>query len=308
MTTKTAELLADTTHLSPAEFGAYWRLIIAMWRNGGYLPADDATLRKYSTLDGRSWARSRETILRFFEVDDVGILTQKTVTAEYQRAAERSGKASDSAKVRWSRVKGTPEKVTRHSVVTQRRERVHEQDQNDPKSLETLDPDDADAMRSDMRSQCSGDANYKLGTTSDDDDPRANARDDLEIPFDEVNEDQVFLDQVGQATGIKIEREEDPSATVETWKNLELSDAEILDTIRAVRSKKGGRPPSRLAYFTDAMHDRRRSKLKPVTEGTTDDRPTTRKPAGNRAARELAEDLEFARDLKAKRERSEGGN
>ena len=302
MQTKTAELIADTGHLSPAEFGAYWRLIIAMWRNGGYLPADDATIRKYSTLDGRSWSRSRETILSFFDVDE-DILTQKTLTAEYERAVIKSGKASDSAKSRWAKVKGTAERVSRHSVVTQRREHVHEQDHNDPKPLETHNPGDANAMRSDMRSQCLGDANYNYEVQEDDDDARVTARDDLEIPFDQVNENQVFLDEVGQATGVKIEREEDPAATVETWKNLELSEAEILDTIRTVRSKKGGRPPARLAYFNEAMHDRKGSKLKPVTGGKTVDRQP-RKSTGNRAERELAADLEFARNRDRQRRKS----
>ncbi len=300
MPTKTAELIADTQHLTPAEFGAYWRLIIAMWRNGGYLPADDATIRKYSTLDGRSWSRSRQTILSFFEVDD-DIITQKTVTAEYERAAAKSGKAADSARARWGKVKATSDTVSRHSVTTQRRKHVH----NDPKPLETRNPDDAIAPQTHMRSQCLGDATYTYTYKEDDDDPRADARDNLGIPFDQVDENQVFLDQVGQATGVMLESEEDHTATVESWQKLDISNIEILDTIRSVRSKKGGRPPKKLAYFTEAMHDRRRSKLKPVSGGKTDDRPKPRKSTGNRADRELADDLEFAADLDRKRKGAE---
>jgi uncharacterized protein YdaU (DUF1376 family) len=306
MTTKTADLLADTTHLSATEFGGYWRLIVAMWRNGGFLPADDATLRKYSTLDGRSWTRSRETILRFFEVHDEGIITQKTVTAEYDRAAVRSGKASESAFVRWDRVKGNAEKVSRHSTVTHTRERAQERAHKQPKPLKTQDKGDAKRGGDAMRSQCSGDATYKGYLKEDDDGARTRASDPDDIPFDEVDQGQVMLDLIGQAAGVRPEAEGNAAGIIERWKKLDLDDDEILDVIRTVRSKKKGDAPERLAYFTKAMHDAARSKKQPILKsvdgGKTDDRPEGRKSARQRAAEDdLADDLDFAADLDRKR-------
>jgi uncharacterized protein YdaU (DUF1376 family) len=308
MNTKTAELLADTTHLSAAEFGGYWRLCIAMWRNGGYLPAEEDTLRKYSTLDGRSWSRSRETILRFFDVHDEGIITQKTVTKGYQLAVEKSGKASESAFTRWQKVKNTAAQVaTRSSHAKQLRERDHLQDQSDPNPLKTNEPDYAAAFRS----QCERHANYKLKTIRDDDDARARVRahgDDPDlIPFDKVDDDQVMIDKIAHAAGVKLENETKPLDTLDSWRKLELSEEDILDVIRSVRSKKKNDPPERLAYFTKAMNERARSKKQPklqtIDGGKTDDdkpkKTRNRETPGERRARErLAADLNFARSLK----------
>lgn len=60
-----ADYLADTTHLTAAEHGAYLLLIMHYWQTGG-LPADDGKLARIARMPEREWLKSRETIAEFF--------------------------------------------------------------------------------------------------------------------------------------------------------------------------------------------------------------------------------------------------
>ena len=51
--------LADTTELTTQEHGAYFLLLIAMWRAGGYVPDDDAKLARFTRLTIRQWKIAR---------------------------------------------------------------------------------------------------------------------------------------------------------------------------------------------------------------------------------------------------------
>lgn len=61
-----ADYLADTTHLTTREHGAYLLLLMAMWRAGGKLPANDVKLAKIVGMTAREWADVRLSILAFF--------------------------------------------------------------------------------------------------------------------------------------------------------------------------------------------------------------------------------------------------
>lgn len=62
-----ADYHGDTTHLDCREHGAYLLLLMAMWRAGGKLPADDVKLAKLAKLPADDWAEIRDTILAFFK-------------------------------------------------------------------------------------------------------------------------------------------------------------------------------------------------------------------------------------------------
>lgn len=69
----TDALIADTTHLSTEEFGAYVLLMIAQWRsNGAPLPADESRLSRMARLSQRAWERARPVLVELFEVDADG--------------------------------------------------------------------------------------------------------------------------------------------------------------------------------------------------------------------------------------------
>ncbi len=59
MPVRTDALLGDTTHLSATEFGAYVRMLLSMWRNGGWLPNDPKRLARYATLTAGTSSRQR---------------------------------------------------------------------------------------------------------------------------------------------------------------------------------------------------------------------------------------------------------
>lgn len=93
----TADYLADTTHLSTIEHGAYLLLLMAMWRAGGKLPANDAKLAKITGLSAKAWADMRPTMMEFFRRTG-GRLTHKRLTLEICKYESTSEKRKEAGK------------------------------------------------------------------------------------------------------------------------------------------------------------------------------------------------------------------
>lgn len=96
----TDALIADTTHLTPAQFGAYLRLLIVAWRAPDCaLPNDDTFLGRVIG-EPRSWPRLKTVVLSFFDLGTDNKWRQKRLSNEYKyvtakRAQQRtSGRAS----------------------------------------------------------------------------------------------------------------------------------------------------------------------------------------------------------------------
>ena len=88
----TDALIADTTHLTAEEFGAYVLLMMAQWRSGGEpLPADEKRLAMMCRLTGKSWAKVREAIAPLFEISDAG-WSQKRVAKDHLTVSEKIDK------------------------------------------------------------------------------------------------------------------------------------------------------------------------------------------------------------------------
>lgn len=93
--------LADTTHLTTLEHGAYMLLLMAMWRAPGQrLPAEDVKLARFARLTIGQWRRIAPTLMEFFVVED-GFMRQGRLTDEAEAVRQRSTKQSDKAKARW---------------------------------------------------------------------------------------------------------------------------------------------------------------------------------------------------------------
>jgi uncharacterized protein YdaU (DUF1376 family) len=91
------DYLADTTHLTRSEHGAYLLLLMAMWRGGGKLAADDDRLARLAHCSDAEWAGMRSTILSFFRCRG-GVLRQKRLTAEYAKYTDTIAKRSAAGK------------------------------------------------------------------------------------------------------------------------------------------------------------------------------------------------------------------
>lgn len=62
------DYLADTTHLTTEEHGAYLLLLMSMWRAGGRLPRDDRKLARIVGVPDEKWSDMRVIVLEFFTV------------------------------------------------------------------------------------------------------------------------------------------------------------------------------------------------------------------------------------------------
>lgn len=86
-----SDYLADTSHLSTVEHGAYMLLIMHYWRNAG-LPDDEQKLARICRMTTRQWDAARDTIAEFFGEG----WTHSRIDKEIARAADKSERRATS--------------------------------------------------------------------------------------------------------------------------------------------------------------------------------------------------------------------
>lgn len=99
-----ADYLADTTHLSTLEHGAYCLLIFNQWQTGKPLSKEDGRLAKIVKLSVDEWQAIKNTIIELFQDTPEGYV-HKRVMRERERVGEKSEKAKASANSRWKKRK-----------------------------------------------------------------------------------------------------------------------------------------------------------------------------------------------------------
>lgn len=101
-----ADYLADTTHLTTVQHGAYILLLMAYWRRQGPMPADDEQLRSITRLSPAEWRKMKPTLASFFTEAD-GLWRQGRADHELAKAsakmAAKSQAGSIGAQNRWQR-------------------------------------------------------------------------------------------------------------------------------------------------------------------------------------------------------------
>jgi uncharacterized protein YdaU (DUF1376 family) len=83
-----ADIIADTMHLSTAEFGAYMLLICAYWRRKAPLQDDERTLSATVRVAVSEWGALRSSLAPFFQIED-GMWKHKRVEHELAEARRR---------------------------------------------------------------------------------------------------------------------------------------------------------------------------------------------------------------------------
>lgn len=89
-----SDYLADTTHLTTEEHGAYILLLFGVWKSGGQLPCDDVALSRIARLHLPRWKKIRGNVIPFFRVSGA-VLTHKRVSAEIEKSRAVAKARSD---------------------------------------------------------------------------------------------------------------------------------------------------------------------------------------------------------------------
>lgn len=92
--------LGDTTHLNTEQHGAYFLMLLSMWKKDGVLPLDDGQLASITRLAPAKWRAHKPVLLAFFTASPDGSgITQKRLSVELERAkATSAAKAEAGAK------------------------------------------------------------------------------------------------------------------------------------------------------------------------------------------------------------------
>ena len=100
------DYLADTGRLTTEQHGAYLLLLFDYWRNGA-LPDDDATRARVCRLPADAWSMHSALLRSFFFKGEDGLLHQKRIDAEIDKAklnqATSANRAKKADSARWNR-------------------------------------------------------------------------------------------------------------------------------------------------------------------------------------------------------------
>lgn len=80
--------LADTTHLTTEEHGAYLLLLAAMWRRNGTVPDNDADNARILGLTKAKWRKIKARLSDLLTIQD-GVISQKKLQKTWKKTQEK---------------------------------------------------------------------------------------------------------------------------------------------------------------------------------------------------------------------------
>lgn len=95
-----AKLLADTSHMSPEEKGAYYTILFTMWLHGARLVDDEKQLARIAGLSLRRWRSIAAVVCKPLTFAG-GQVSQKRLTATWLDVQELRRKHQAGASKRW---------------------------------------------------------------------------------------------------------------------------------------------------------------------------------------------------------------
>jgi len=100
---------ADTRHLTRAQHGSYFMLLMEAWRRPNCdLPDDEQLLARLAGCTPEEWAEDSATIMAMWSLDKrAKTWTQKRLSKERQYVARKSALRRDAAASRWKQTKKT---------------------------------------------------------------------------------------------------------------------------------------------------------------------------------------------------------
>lgn len=106
----TSAYLADTGHLSTFEHGAYFLILMAMWRTpDGWISNDDVFLARVTKTTGDKWRRIAPTMRAFFKIEGDRISQKKLLKNKSRNRSQDSGIEANPLKKQDSESNAPPE-------------------------------------------------------------------------------------------------------------------------------------------------------------------------------------------------------
>jgi uncharacterized protein YdaU (DUF1376 family) len=130
------DFLTDIEHLTPAETGAYFRLVLFYWANGGLPKTESGTcceraIARIARLDSKTWRNSRPALRALFK--GPGTWCHIRIEHELAKAIEKSRVNSAKAMLRHSR--GNATAVQSHSHIKKERNGIRQERQQAKSSI-----------------------------------------------------------------------------------------------------------------------------------------------------------------------------
>lgn len=82
-----SDFMAESSHLSAEEVGAYFLLLGALWNADGVLPTEEGRLARIARLPAARWREVWPVIQPFFYTDDEGRTTSRHVKKWFSKAS-----------------------------------------------------------------------------------------------------------------------------------------------------------------------------------------------------------------------------
>lgn len=89
--------IADTANLTLEEQGAYRLLMDNMWIKGGHLRDNDKEIARTLRISVKRWQKIKLKLADYLTIE-LGLITQKRIQKDYQKACETSKKNKENGK------------------------------------------------------------------------------------------------------------------------------------------------------------------------------------------------------------------